>query len=73
MLKNITLSAEETLIEKARQRAKADRTTLNAEFRNWLAQYAQRPQNASDFRALMENLNYAQPGKLFTREELNER
>jgi hypothetical protein len=44
MLKNITLSAEEALIEKARQRAQAESTTLNAEFRNWLAQYAQRPQ-----------------------------
>jgi hypothetical protein len=73
MLKNITLSAEEVLIEKARQRAEAERTTLNAEFRKWLVQYAERPQNASDFRVLMEGLNYAQPGKHFSREELNER
>ncbi len=73
MLKNITLSAEEALIERARQRAEAEHTTLNAEFRRWLAQYAERPQNAADFQALMARFNYAQPGKTFSREELNER
>jgi len=73
MLKNITLSAEEALIERARQRAEAESTTLNAEFRRWLAQYVERPQNSADFRALMAHLNYAQPGKVFSREELNER
>jgi hypothetical protein len=73
MLKNITLSAEEALIERARQRAEAERTTLNAEFRRWLAQYAERRQSVSDFRALMDQLNYVQPGKTFSRDELNER
>ena len=73
MLKNITLSAEEGLIERARQRADAESTTLNAEFRRWLAQYIERPQSASDFQALMVHLSYAQPGKAFSREELNER
>ena len=72
MLKNITLSAEETLIERARQRAEAESTTLNAEFRRWLAQYSERPESESDFQVLMEHLNYAQPGKTFSREELNE-
>ena len=32
-MKNITLSADESLIEAARQRAVAERTTLNAQFR----------------------------------------
>ncbi len=73
MLKNITLSAEEILIERARQRAEAERTTLNAEFRRWLAQYAEQPQSGSDFRDLMVRLNYARPGRTFSREELNER
>ena len=73
MLKNITLSADKTLIEQARQRAEANNTTLNAEFRRWLAQYAERPQNKADFQALMAHLSYAQPGKAFSREELNER
>lgn len=73
MLKNITLSAEAALIERARQRAETESTTLNAEFRRWLAQYAERPQSAADFRALMAHLNYVQPGKSFSRAELNER
>lgn len=73
MLKNITLSAEEALIERARQRAESEDTTLNAEFRRWLAQYAERPRSAADFRALMSRLSYARAGKTFGREELNER
>jgi hypothetical protein len=36
MLKNITLRAEENLIRRARERAAAENTTLNAEFRRWL-------------------------------------
>lgn len=73
MLKNITLSAEEALIERARKRAAAESTTLNAEFRRWLKQYANRPKNEADFRVLMAQLSYAQPGRTFSREELNER
>ena len=37
MMKNITLSADETLIERARQRAVVEHTTLNELFRAWLA------------------------------------
>ena len=39
-MKNITLSADADLIEAARQRAAAERTTLNARFRQWLEDYA---------------------------------
>ena len=39
MVKNITLSADEIIIKKARQRAKQQNTTLNAEFRKWLKRY----------------------------------
>ena len=73
MLRNITLSAEDLLIERARQRAEAQHTTLNAEFRRWLAQYTEYSQTAADLTALMEQLSYAQAGKSFTRDELNER
>ncbi len=41
-MKNITLSADERLIEAARERARAEHTTLNEQFRLWLAEYAQR-------------------------------
>ena len=39
-MKNITLSADERLIEAARARALAERTTLNEQFREWLMEYA---------------------------------
>ena len=65
MLQNITLSAEKKLIQRARQRAEAENTTLNAEFRRWLAQYVDRPRAITDFAALMSGLEYVQPGKTF--------
>jgi hypothetical protein len=48
MLQNITLSAEISMIARARQRAEAENTTLNAEFRRWLAQYVERPQTRAE-------------------------
>lgn len=73
MLRNITLSAEEKLIERARRRAEAKNTTLNAEFRQWLALYADAPQSKDDLIALMSQFNYAKAGRKFTRDEMNER
>ncbi len=73
MLKNITLSAERDLIEKARDRAAAENTTLNAEFRRWLAQYVQRPRTATEFSEIMSSMSYVQAGRTFSREEMNER
>ena len=73
MLKNITLSADEILIQRARERAARENTTLNDEFRRWLEQYVERPKNPADFSALMSRLAYAQPGRKFSREEMNER
>lgn len=73
MLKNITLSAEEALIEKARDKAGRERTTLNATFRQWLRQYVSRTAKTTDYRSFMESLGYARPGRKFTRDELNER
>jgi hypothetical protein len=73
MLKNITLSAEEGLIEKARDKARRERTTLNATFRQWLDQYVGRGAKTADLDSFMESLSYARPGKKFSRNELNER
>ncbi len=73
MLRNITLSADKSLIEQARHLAEAENTTLNAEFRRWLAQYVQQAQATSNLTALMQKFDYAQPGKTFTRDEMNER
>ena len=41
-MKNITLSAEENLIEAARRRAVSEHTTLNEQFRLWLENYVRR-------------------------------
>jgi len=73
MLKNITLSAEKAMIERARQRAEAQNTTLNSEFRRWLAQYVESPQTTADLTDLMDRFSYAKSGKTFTRDEINER
>ena len=73
MLKNITLSADETLIKKAREKAQREKTTLNANFRKWLKQYTHKNTKTIDFYHFMNQLNYVVPGRHFTREELNER
>ena len=73
MLKNITLSAEAELIQKAREKATKEHTTLNATFRQWLQQYAQRNTKTIDYYQFMDQLSYADSGRRFSREELNER
>ena len=73
MKKNITLSAEEELIQKARERAHREHTTLNAEFRKWLRRYALSNSKVVDYLALMESLSYVKAGRKFTRDEMNER
>jgi hypothetical protein len=73
MLQNITLSAKKDLIERARQRAQARHTTLNSEFRRWLALYVQVAEVETDLAGLMDRFNYAQPAGTFRREEMNER
>lgn len=72
-MKNVTLSADEDLIEKARAIARAKRTTLNAEFREWLAQFAASEAGAQNFDALMNELRTVEAGRRFSREEMNER
>jgi hypothetical protein len=72
-MKNITLSADESLIEQARLVAKSESKTLNAAFREWLQQYAARAGRGAAFEALMRRLGDVQPGRHFTRDEMNER
>lgn len=73
MLKNITLSAQESLILKARERAAAESSTLNAEFRRWLEKYALGLNSSDQLTGLMARFDYVQPGQKFSRDELNER
>lgn len=72
-VKNITLSADEALIEQARQVAQAQHTTLNAAFREWLLEFTARQRNVHEIRALMDRLKYVKIGRKLTRDEMNER
>lgn len=74
-MKNITLSAEAALIDAARSQARIEQTTLNEQFRIWLASYASRQHNADGAMALLDSLRqYARTGgRKFRRDEMNER
>jgi len=72
-MKNITLSADQDLIEKARSIAKAQRRTLNEAFREWLRQFTESDGDAQGFDALMERMKHIDSGGHYTRDELNER
>jgi hypothetical protein len=74
-MKNITLNADEELIEAARARARAEHTTLNEQFRRWLAEYARRERSADEAIAVIRELRgyVSTGGRKFTRDEMNER
>jgi hypothetical protein len=73
-MKNITLSAEESLIEAARARARAEQTTLNEQFRRWLAAYAQTRERMDQYDAVMQDLRgKMKAGRKLGREAMNER
>jgi hypothetical protein len=71
-MKNITLSADPELIEKARRVAQSENTTLNAAFREWLASYA-RKEAVRAHLELMERLKHIDAGGPYSRDEMNER
>ena len=73
-MRNITLSADENLIAAARHRAAAQHTTLNAQFRLWLADYVGRERQAAQaMRTVRELQGKLRVGRKLTRDEMNER
>jgi hypothetical protein len=74
-MRNITLSADERLIEEARERARREHTTLNAEFRKWLVDYSGRRARVERAMQTIEELRQTvrTGGRKFTRDEMNER
>ena len=72
-MKNVTLSADENLIEKARLVARSHHSTLNSAFRQWLEDYVARSGAAGDFDDLVARLGHVDAGRHFTRDEMNER
>ena len=73
-MRNITLTADASVIDAARERAASENTTLNAEFRRWLETYARQYRAARAMSAVRElQAKYGTGGRKFSREEMNER
>ena len=74
-MKNITLSADEKLIEQVRLVASERQTTLNQMFRDWLATVAPDPERRRAYREFMQATcpMVRVGGRRFTREEMNDR
>lgn len=75
IVKNITFSADEDMIEQARAVARSQRRTLNEAFREWLEQYSSMDRSAAvlQYDELMKQLAHVNSGRRFTRDEMNER
>lgn len=73
-MKNVTFSADEHLIDQARQTARSEHRTLNDAFREWLEQYTAQKGDVEAYDRLMQKLRgQVVPGRKFTRDEMNER
>ena len=74
-MKNIILSADDDLIEAARERARAEHGTLNEQFRRWLADYVRQESRADAAMALIGELRaqVRTGGRKYTRDDMKER
>ncbi len=73
MTKNITLSADDLLIKRAREKAQRENTSLNQLFRGWVQKYVNRDNIDNEYDSLMENMADVKAGRKFSRDEMNER
>lgn len=72
-MKNVTLSAYDRHLERARDLARRRSTTLNQMFRDWLAELtADRPRK-DRYDQLMRRLGRVRSGVRFTRDQMNAR
>lgn len=69
MIKNITLSVDDSLVHRARARAALEKRTLNAAFREWLTRYAGMERNYENYKTMMKKYDYATPEQEFSREK----
>lgn len=72
-VRNVTFSADEGALERAREVARSEHKTLNDAFREWLIQYGSRRVTAADIEELYRSLRHVNAGRKFTRDEMNER
>lgn len=73
MAKNITLSADDMLIKRAREKARRENTSLNQLFRGWVKKYVNRGTIDDEYDSLMENMADVKAGRKFSRDEMNAR
>ena len=71
-MKNITFSADEGLIEQAREKARAENRTLNDAFRDWLAAYTGKESRIS-IDQVRGKWKHIKTGGPYGRDEMNER
>ena len=74
-MKDITLSANEKIIDAAERLAVRENTTLNEQFQSWLAWYAEPQLQIDQAMKTLDELKgkISTGGRKFTREEMNER
>ena len=73
MIKNITLSADDMLIKRAREKAQRENTSLNQLFRSWVKKYVYRDNIDHEYDSLMKNMADVKAGRKFSRDEMNAR
>jgi hypothetical protein len=71
-MKNITLSADEKLIELAREKARSHNRSFNDEFRLWLRGFVG-DSATGDYQSIMSRLSHIAAGGHFSRDEANGR
>jgi len=72
-VRNVTLSAEARVLERARELARKRSTTLNRMFREWLADLTSDRLRRDRYEELMRRLDGARSGGPFTRDQMNAR
>ena len=77
-MKNITLSAQDAVIDDLRLFARKDNTTVNALFREWVHTYIEtrrKTEGEQLAKAFEDSYKYfvIKSGRKYTREEMNER
>jgi len=72
-MREITLTADEALIERANERAKREQKSLNEVFQQWLEQYAPEPPARIPYEEVMRRLAHIRSAGPYTRDEMNER
>lgn len=74
MTRNITFTADDALIDLAREISRADNTTLNEQFRLWLEAYTRKRRAERGMEVIERMGKYVSTGgKKLMRDELNER